>query len=172
MKLFAHWNDRRWETDIEREGERLIVRSEGEALELRFDDQTRALRSVLFDSREIDFAWTRKGDAYRIVLAGAPYEITVRDLRSERIASMQSQASSGPRLSAEIRAPIPGLIRRVLVKEGDAVAKGQPLLTLDAMKMENEIGSPIDAKVGEVRARPGATVEKDELLLILVATTG
>jgi biotin carboxyl carrier protein len=167
MKLFSHWGDRRWEIEVDREGDRLMVRCEGETLALRFDADGRALRNVLLDSRSMDFAWTRKGDAYRIVIDGASYQVTVRDLRSERIAAMQPRDAADPSDGAVIRAPIPGMIRRILVKAGDAIARGQPLLTLDAMKMENEICSPIDGTVGDVRAREGETVEKDEVLLHL-----
>ena len=168
MKFFVHWKDRRWEMDIDREGDRLVVRCDGETLELRFDEHGQALQGVLFDSRKLDFAWTRKGELYRIVVDGAPYEMAVKDLRSEQIASMQAQTVGPAAAGAVIRAPIPGMIRRVLVRPGEAVAKGRPLLTLDAMKMENEICSPVDGTVGEVRAREGETVEKDEVLLHLL----
>lgn len=167
MKLFAYWGDRRWEVDVEREGDRLVVRCEGNTLELQFDAESRALRSVLLDSRKIDFAWSRRGETYRIVIDGVSYEIAVRDLRSEQIARMQPRAAARAVDEAEIRAPIPGLIRRVLVKSGDAIVQGQPLVTLDAMKMENEICSPADGTVSEICAREGETVEKDQVLLRL-----
>lgn len=167
MKFFAYWGNRRWEFDVEREGDRLAARCEGETLELQFDTEIRALRSVLLDSRKVDFAWSRKGETYRIVIDGALYDIAVRDLRSEQIARMQPDGIERAADGAEVRAPIPGMIRRVLVKPGDAILRGQPLVTLDAMKMENEICSPTDGTVIEVRAREGQTVEKDDVLLSL-----
>jgi biotin carboxyl carrier protein len=164
MKLFAHCARRRWEIDIVREGDRLVVRCEGETLELRFDQSTRSLRSALYDSRKIDFGWTRRGASHQIVMDGAVYDVVVRDIRSEEIASLQ-KAAAGAAAPSEIRAPIPGLIRRVLVREGEAVRKGQPLLTLDAMKMENELCAPADGVVRQIHVHEGRTVERGQVLL-------
>lgn len=167
MKLFGHWNDRRWAFDVDRDGERLVVRSEeeGERLELRFDDSDEAIRSLLVDSRKLDFGWTRKGDVYQIVLDGIPYRITVKDSRTERLDAVREAARTAT--GAEVRAPIPGRIRRVFVSPGERVRAGQALLTLDAMKMENEICSPIDGTVAELSVSEGETVEKDQPLVSL-----
>jgi biotin carboxyl carrier protein len=67
----------------------------------------------------------------------------------------------------KILAFIPGTIRKVEVKPGDTVEKGQLLLTLEAMKMKNRILSPIDGKISEVHVKTGNTVAKNELLIIL-----
>jgi biotin carboxyl carrier protein len=165
MKLFAHWKDKKWELDIEREGEWLKVRCEGKTVELRFDGSGHAIRSTLFDSRKLDFGWTRKNGTYQIVMDGAPYEVTVKDARSERVDELR-EAAGGPD-GAQVRAPIPGLIRRVFVKRGDKVRKEQPLLTLDAMKMENEICSPVDGTVETIDVGEGQNVDKDQTLVTL-----
>ncbi len=67
----------------------------------------------------------------------------------------------------EILAPISGQILEVLVKEGDFVKKGQTLLLLSAMKMENEILAERDGKVKKVFVKKGQKVEKDEKLILL-----
>ncbi|HZL71679.1 MAG TPA: acetyl-CoA carboxylase biotin carboxyl carrier protein subunit, partial [Planctomycetota bacterium] len=67
----------------------------------------------------------------------------------------------------EIKAPIPGMISKVLVAEGDKVKKDQPLLTLDAMKLENEIASPKDGTVKSVAAKAGSKVDKGQTLLVV-----
>ncbi|MDR1973675.1 MAG: biotin/lipoyl-binding protein [Bacteroidales bacterium] len=67
----------------------------------------------------------------------------------------------------EIRAFIPGTILNVFVKVGDTVRKGDKLLVLDAMKMDNELVAPMDGTVKEVPIKKGQTVVKNELLVLL-----
>lgn len=64
-----------------------------------------------------------------------------------------------------LKAPMPGLIHKVIIKEGDAVSKGDPVLILEAMKMENVIKSPGDGVIKEVVAKEGASVEKNAVLI-------
>jgi biotin carboxyl carrier protein len=66
----------------------------------------------------------------------------------------------------ELKAPMPGLVLRTFVKEGDAVSKGDNLLILEAMKMENIIKAPADAVVKTVKIKPGDKVEKAQILLL------
>ncbi len=63
-----------------------------------------------------------------------------------------------------IKAPMPGNILSVSVKAGDAVKKGQIVMILEAMKMENEILSPVDGTVANVFVQQGATVNSDDAL--------
>lgn len=65
----------------------------------------------------------------------------------------------------EIKAPMPGLIQSITVQPGDQVQKGDTLLVLVAMKMENAIKSPGEATIANIRVAPGATVEKNEVLI-------
>ena len=64
-----------------------------------------------------------------------------------------------------VKAPIPGLIARVLVAPGQAVETGQPLLVLEAMKMENELRAPRGGTVQAVKVKPGQTVTLGELMV-------
>lgn len=64
-----------------------------------------------------------------------------------------------------LKAPMPGLIHKVLVNEGDNLAKGDPMLILEAMKMENVIKSPGDGIIKEIVAKVGSSVEKNAVLI-------
>ncbi|WP_051940515.1 acetyl/propionyl/methylcrotonyl-CoA carboxylase subunit alpha [Phaeacidiphilus oryzae] len=68
-----------------------------------------------------------------------------------------------------LNAPMPGTVTLVKVAEGDRVTQGQPLLVLEAMKMEHVIAAPHDGLVERLKARPGATVAMDELLAVVAA---
>jgi len=64
-----------------------------------------------------------------------------------------------------LKAPMPGLILDVIVKESDLVKKGDPLIILEAMKMENILLSPLDGIVKGVKVNPQQTVEKNNILI-------
>ena len=68
----------------------------------------------------------------------------------------------------ELRAPMPGLLRAIHVKEGDIVERDAPLVTLEAMKMENELRAPARGRVTKVAARVGDKVEGGASLVVLV----
>jgi biotin carboxyl carrier protein len=66
-----------------------------------------------------------------------------------------------------IKAPIPGLITRILVREGQAVKANQTLFMLEAMKMENEIRAPFDGMIRSLSVIPGQTVAQNDVLAVL-----
>lgn len=66
----------------------------------------------------------------------------------------------------DVKAPMPGLILNVKVAEGDEVKKGDILMILEAMKMENALKSPADGKVKAIKVKQGQNVEKNQLLIV------
>jgi len=66
-----------------------------------------------------------------------------------------------------IRAPLPGIVFAVLVKEGEAVKQGQPLVKIVAMKMENEIAAPKDATVTSIAVKKNDSVQKGDVLVTI-----
>jgi biotin carboxyl carrier protein len=166
MKLFAHWQNQRWEFEVERDGDHLVIADGAVKHRLQFDELRTHFRSFLVDSKKVDFGWMRNGEKFQIVIGGNPYDITIRDGRSEQIESLK-RATAVHAGVLEIRAPISGMITKVLVKVGDKVKKDQPLVTLNAMKMENEIASPQDGEVKEISTDAGRTVNRDDPLIVL-----
>jgi acetyl/propionyl-CoA carboxylase alpha subunit len=65
----------------------------------------------------------------------------------------------------DIKAPMPGMVLSVLVKDGDAVKKGDAILVLEAMKMENILKSPSDGTIKKIAVSKGTAVEKNQLLV-------
>lgn len=95
---------------------------------------------------------------------GRPLKVSLQDRFDQLIEAMglQEEEDQGDK---QIHAPMPGLVLEVHVREGDEVTKGMPLVTLEAMKMENVLKSPADGKVRQVFADTGKSVEKNYLLL-------
>ena len=70
-------------------------------------------------------------------------------------------------MSVEVTAPMSGKIIAMLCNVGDQVQYEDELMVLEALKMENPIFAPADGKVSEIRTYPGATVESNQVLLII-----
>ena len=77
------------------------------------------------------------------------------------------KAAGGAQGATAVKAPMPGNIMKVNVKPGAAVKKGDVLMVLEAMKMENDICAPADGTVASVEVAQGATVETDAVLVTL-----
>ena len=109
---------------------------------------------------------------YHIKLNGKVYEVEIEEVQSGQAqvaATTQEQKKTTPVSGngEEITAPMPGSMSNILVKENQVVKKGDVLAILEAMKMENEIMSPIDGTIVSVNTTKGATVESGALLCII-----
>lgn len=102
--------------------------------------------------------------AYTVYVNGRPYEVRLADALDQQIEKMGFRLESSRSVS-RIEAPMPGLILSVSVSPGDTVKKGDSLLVLEAMKMENLIQAPQDGVVKKVAVSQGEAVEKKSLLV-------
>ena len=91
---------------------------------------------------------------YRITVNGTSYDVSVEEL-------------AGGAGSIKVASPMPGKILDVKANVGDAVKKGQVILILEAMKMENEVVAPEDGTVASIDVASGATVEAGDTLATL-----
>ncbi len=101
-----------------------------------------------------------------VLFNGREYPVTVTTERDRLIKQFESTGGSRHH-HAEIRASMPGLVVRIETEIGGTVAKGQPVLILEAMKMENEVRAPADGIVKEIRVQQGRPVEKGDVLIVL-----
>jgi biotin carboxyl carrier protein len=110
-------------------------------------------------------AYVREDDiTWQVLLRGRLYSAQIEDEREKRLraAGKAGMAEMG---EYNLKAPMPGLAVAVLVSEGQAVIKGQVLLILESMKMQNELKSPRDGVVGRIRVKAGESVEQRQTLL-------
>lgn len=106
---------------------------------------------------------------YRVNVNGTVYEVELEEMTgapaAAPVAAPAPSAAAAPAASGEkVTSPMPGTILSVNVAAGDAVKRGQVLMILEAMKMENEIMCPCDGTVASVSVTKGAAVESGTLL--------
>ncbi len=94
-------------------------------------------------------------------------EIEAEDRAALRDRARRSEAGGGPGGTLEIRADLPGRVARLLVAAGDAVAAGQPVVVIEAMKMLNELRAPRDGHVQRTAVEVNQAVELGDLLVVL-----
>ena len=111
---------------------------------------------------------------YRVTVNGTAYEIELEELTGAAPAAAPAAATApapaaaaAPAGGEQVTSPMPGTILSVNVAAGDAVKRGQVLMILEAMKMENEIMCPCDGKVVSVSVTKGAAVESGALLCVI-----
>lgn len=166
MKFSLKHGADRFELEVEEEAGGYRVSDGKRTWRIRIEDRRGAVRTVQVDDARHRAGVMRKGEAWDVVLEGIRHEFVARDARFEKLLELQKDRAAVS-ARAEIRAPIPGLVTNVLKQAGEAVAEGEPVLILSAMKLENEIRSPRSGRVVEVRAKAGAAVEKGELLAVI-----
>lgn len=127
------------------------------------------LRHLLLDSDSLSLVCEplARGE-WRLAVEGTAEVVSVVDERTRHIRSLTGDPgkTAGP---SQLRAPMPGLVVRVLAREGDRVEAGRGLVVLEAMKMENELRAAVPGVVASVRVSPGQAVEKGQVLLEFAA---
>jgi biotin carboxyl carrier protein len=154
----------RFEAEIDGQTHQVVFEPAGERLRVLVDGRER-----LVDARAFD------GFFYSLLIGQHSYEVTVEEneegfrvqvgteaLQVRRLDPLRSSRPGGARGRSgptRVRSLMPGKVVRILVEAGQQVAEGQPLVVVEAMKMENEVRSPGPGKVTRVCVTPGATVE-------------
>ena len=115
--------------------------------------------------RTLELVAAGKGTTVTLWTSGGELAAEVLD---ERQAAAREARGRGTRdAESVLRSPMPGRVVKVLCAPGDAVERGQGLVVIEAMKMENEIGAPRAGRVAEIAVHAGQTVESGAKLLIL-----
>jgi biotin carboxyl carrier protein len=104
----------------------------------------------------------QSGRRIEVMVHGQPYVVEVQDARAQALASLAGGTHASG--EASIRAPMPGMVSNVLVSLGDEVQRGQTIVVLEAMKMENDLTTPRAGRVRALRVTKGQTVSQDDVL--------
>jgi biotin carboxyl carrier protein len=120
--------------------------------------------SLLIEHASTDVSVLARGEEYAVETGGRLHRLRLLD---ERAVRRQARAGASVGGSPEVRAAMPGKVVAVLVEVGATVERGQGLLVIEAMKMENEIGAPRAGRVAAIRVQLGQTVEAGETLAVI-----
>ncbi len=166
MAFIAKLGDQTYTVDIEEVG-RSLYRIAVDGNEFLVDGKQTGQNnySLIINHRSFEVGVDTSEEEYRVLVDGRSYHIHLVDERRMRLGGFQT----GIQLQGkqEVTVPMAGNVIAVLVAEGDRVDKGQGLVIVEAMKMENEVRSPIDAEIKEVRVKTGQSVEAGETLMVV-----
>jgi acetyl/propionyl-CoA carboxylase alpha subunit len=159
---------------------RKTVLVDGAPRPVALDGRSDALTARVGDGDAFDLAVAKDGAAWRVTIGGRAIAATVvrdRDTvwiaidgeihRCTAVADDRSGGAAGGAHSPEVTAPMPGKVLAVRVEVGQAVAAGDPLVVLEAMKMETIVAADASARVREVRVAAGAMVEPGQVVVVL-----
>ncbi len=163
MKYYARVDNHEYEVEID--GETVLLDGKPVNVDLVRSGATE-LYSVLLDGHSYEMLVNADRFNYQIGVRGVQLQVQVEDERARRL-NRARRLPTLPEGELAITAPIPGLIVRILVKEGDAIEEGQPVVLLEAMKMENELRAVRGGVVKTVLAAAGQRVEQNAPLIVL-----
>jgi biotin carboxyl carrier protein len=167
MKYYATIDEQTFEIAVDHHG-RIMV----DGIELNVDLKAiggRQLYSLLINNISHEVILDTDADQrnlYGILVGGQRYLVKVQDERSRRL-SLADRNLKPPEGELVIKAPIPGLVVKVMVAPGQQVVEGESLVILEAMKMENELRAPRGGVIHEVRVESRMQVAQGQALLTL-----
>jgi biotin carboxyl carrier protein len=165
MKYITKINDQEFLVEILDEKH---IRINDKVLEVDFQSiGGQPVYSLIIDGKSYEAYVSPDEDEWQILLRGRLYQARVEDEREKRL---RAAAGGGESESSEflLKAPMPGLVVAIPIEEGQQVKKGQVILILESMKMQNELKSPRDGIVNRLKVKAGETVEQKQTLLSVI----
>ncbi len=164
MKYITTIGNEQFTIDINHEGQ---VTLNGEILnaEMRQMLDT-TMYSIIIDNKSHDVRMNEGDGVYIVQLSGEIFEVVIADERTRRLAGLKS----GPSVvtgEAIIKAPMPGVVVEIPVKQGQEIKRGDIVVILESMKMQNEFKAPRDGTVHVIRVAPGDKVEQNTIMLTI-----
>lgn len=162
MKYITIVNEQEFTIEIDHDDE---IRVNGAVYAIDFESLPDAgVLSLLINRRSIQAVVERQEDLWQVLIAGEIYEVLVQDERAYRLSQARGKLAvvTG---DAVVKSPMPGLVLKTPVEQGAFVEKGQTLIILESMKMENELKAPRAGRISRVHVSAGANVEKGQALI-------
>jgi len=169
MKLIAELNHEKHTVEIMRGGDGLSLTAEvdGRRYELESSQPEPNVYLFKYQNRIYQIFVSpndKSGEPYAVNVGSQNYEIKIYDPKRLRGTSADDEQTTG---ASEIKTAMPGKLVRVLVEAGAEIKKGEGVLIVEAMKMQNEMKSPKDGIIKEIRFAEGATVNAGDVLAVI-----
>jgi len=168
MKLIAELNHEKHEVEIMRgDGLNLTAEIDGRRYELEVSQPEPNIYLFKHQNRIYQIFVSpneNSGEPFAVNVGSQNYEIKIYDPKRLRGSDTNGEHADG---ASEIKTAMPGKLVRVLVEAGAEIKKGEGVLIVEAMKMQNEMKSPKDGIIKEIRFAEGATVNAGDVLAII-----
>ena len=164
MKYSTTVGDKTFIIEVNRENE-VTVGGEDVPVDLISIDRATAF-SLLLDNQSYEVLVNEEGNDYQVMVLGHLFTVHVEDERARRLAQASRGFIPGGG-EIQVKAPMPGLIVAIPVAEGQIVKRGDVLVVLESMKMENELKVPRDGTVTAVRVQLRQNVEQGQTLVTI-----
>jgi biotin carboxyl carrier protein len=167
MKLQAELNNENHEVEIKRDGDKVFARVDEREYELEASEVEPNVFLLKNDNKIFEIFVSPQiggGEPYKVKVKNFDFEINLID--PKRLRGSKSAGANADGIS-EIKTAMPGKLVRVLAEQGAEIKQGEPVLVVEAMKMQNEMKSPKDGIVKEIRFAEGATVNAGDVLAII-----
>ncbi len=165
MKYFARCGEREYLCELEAKDGDVFITVDGRRYEVDLGQiRGAACFTLLVDGRSYEFDLHEDEDGIELSGGAGHFHVTVEDERTHAALEKtgRGRVASGPSI---VKAVMPGIVREIMVEKGAVVAKGQALLILEAMKMQNEIRADRDGTVQVLHVAMEDTVDKGQRLV-------
>lgn len=148
-----------------------VTLPDGRAVEVDASAPQVGRLNMIINGRVYDLDARAQAQQVVVTAPGHRHELTVLDARQHRLRAATGSGARGAS-SPELKSPMAGKVVQALVATGDVVTQGQPVIIVEAMKMENDLKAPISGVVAALPVSPGQTVEIGDVLLVITPEEG
>ncbi len=162
MRLFAETNGENHEVEIRREGDKVFAKIDDREYEVEASEPEPGVFLIRHENKIYEAAVSMSNNgAANVSLRGRDHEILLHDPKRLRGSVGAASLDHG---IAEVKTAMPGKVVRILATAGTPVEKGDGVIVVEAMKMQNELKAPKAGTVKEIRVNEGATVSAGDVL--------
>jgi biotin carboxyl carrier protein len=137
------------------DAENLKLKRTGDEFRVHFENKTHKAELLELDMRAKQLT---------LLIDGKPYKVQIKDTFDKMVEKLGLNATKKHK-APEVVAPMPGMVLEILIKNGESVTEGQPVIILEAMKMENVLKAPGDGIVKVIKVKKGDPVDKKQVLI-------
>ena len=162
MAYIAKIDNKEFKVDLKQEGKGFKVYLDGKPKVVTVASDKGSRLTLIIDDKPFDVVLENDD---HIVVGGESYKVEIFHEQVGRL--MKASAGRSEKRELAVKAAMPGLIIELTVKEGDKVTKGQGLLIIEAMKMQNQIQTSRDGVVKTIQVKKGQTINNGDTLVII-----
>jgi len=150
---------------VEKSNHHYEVTIDGRTVQVDAAKSGKTIYSIIEDGKQFEVIVDDQGaHGFDVFVAGQLFHLQALDERSKLLTASTKPIATGPQ---RVESEMPGKVVKIAVSVGTAVAEGDGVLILEAMKMENEIKSPVEGLLTEISVAEGQTVESGALLFVV-----